>query len=71
MAAVLDGRTVVSIAHRLHVGHDADRVIVMEDGQISEAGPHRDLIEARGTYAALWESWHGASASTRPYPGCG
>ena len=60
MAAVLDGRTVVSIAHRLHVGHDADRVIVLEDGQIREAGTHRDLVQAGGAYAALWESWHGA-----------
>jgi ABC-type multidrug transport system fused ATPase/permease subunit len=61
MAAVLDGRTVVSIAHRLHVGHDADRVIVLEDGEIREAGPHRELISAGGAYAALWRSWHGAS----------
>jgi ABC-type multidrug transport system fused ATPase/permease subunit len=59
MAAVLDGRTVVSIAHRLHVGHDADRVIVLEDGEIREAGPHRELIAAGGAYAALWQSWHG------------
>jgi ABC-type multidrug transport system fused ATPase/permease subunit len=63
MAAVLDGRTVVSIAHRLHVGHDADRVIVLEDGEIREAGPHRELIAAGGAYAALWRSWHGG---TRP-----
>jgi ABC-type multidrug transport system fused ATPase/permease subunit len=61
IAAVLDGRTVVSIAHRLHVGHDADRVIVMADGEIRESGPHRELIRAGGTYAALWESWHGAA----------
>ena len=61
MAAVLDGRTVVSIAHRLHVGHDADRVIVLEDGEIRESGPHRELIQAGGPYAALWQSWHGAA----------
>jgi ABC-type multidrug transport system fused ATPase/permease subunit len=61
MAAVLDGRTVVSIAHRLHVGHDADRVIVLEDGEIRESGPHRELIQAGGAYAALWESWHGGA----------
>jgi len=61
MAAVLDGRTVVSIAHRLHVGHDADRVIVLEDGEIREAGTHRELISAGGAYAALWRSWHGAA----------
>jgi ABC-type multidrug transport system fused ATPase/permease subunit len=59
LSAVLDGRTVVAIAHRLHTAHDADRVIVMEAGQISESGTHRELIDARGPYAALWDSWHG------------
>jgi ABC-type multidrug transport system fused ATPase/permease subunit len=63
MAAVLDGRTVVSIAHRLHVGHDADRVIVMDNGEILESGPHRELVQAGGAYAALWDSWHGAARS--------
>jgi ABC-type multidrug transport system fused ATPase/permease subunit len=63
MAAVLDGRTVVAIAHRLHTGHDADRVIVMEDGQIREMGPHRELVAAGGAYAALWQSWHGGPRS--------
>jgi ABC-type multidrug transport system fused ATPase/permease subunit len=61
LSAVLDGRTVVAIAHRLHTAHDADRVIVMEDGRISESGPHGDLIKAEGAYAALWRSWHGKS----------
>jgi ABC-type multidrug transport system fused ATPase/permease subunit len=63
VAAVLDGRTVVAIAHRLHTAHDADRVIVLEDGRITETGPHHDLIAAAGSYAALWESWHGSPAS--------
>ena len=61
LSAVLDGRTVVAIAHRLQTAHDADRVVVMEDGRISESGPHRDLIKADGAYAALWRSWHGKS----------
>ena len=60
MSAVLDGRTVIATAHRLHTAHDADRVIVMEDGQISESGTHRELVEAAGPCAALWASWHGA-----------
>ncbi len=57
LSAVLDGRTVVAIAHRLHTAHDADRVAVVEDGQITEIGTHDELVDAGGPYAALWESW--------------
>ncbi|WP_460354076.1 ABC transporter ATP-binding protein [Actinoallomurus acanthiterrae] len=59
LSAVLDGRTVVAIAHRLHTAHDADRVAVVEDGRIIELGGHHDLIARDGSYAALWRSWHG------------
>lgn len=57
--AVLEGRTVVAIAHRLHTAHDADRVAVVTDGRISEIGPHHELVAAGGEYADLWHSWHG------------
>ncbi len=59
MAAVLEGRTVIAIAHRLHTAHDADRVAVMENGRITELGAHDELVAAGGTYAALWRSWQG------------
>ncbi|MEV4297767.1 ABC transporter ATP-binding protein [Microbispora rosea] len=61
LAAVLEGRTVIAIAHRLYTAHDADRVAVVEDGRISELGSHDDLVEAGGAYAALWDSWHGTA----------
>jgi ABC-type multidrug transport system fused ATPase/permease subunit len=57
LGAVLEGRTVIAIAHRLFSAHDADRVAVVEDGVISELGPHDELVSRNGSYAALWRSW--------------
>ncbi|WP_182111971.1 MULTISPECIES: ABC transporter ATP-binding protein [unclassified Actinotalea] len=57
LSAVLTGRTVVAIAHRLHTAHDADRVAVVDAGRITEIGSHDELVAAGGEYAALWRSW--------------
>jgi ATP-binding cassette subfamily C protein len=64
LAAVLEGRTVIAIAHRLHTAHDADRVAVMENGRLTELGAHDELVGADGAYAALWRSWHGERGGT-------
>ncbi|MEU0240456.1 ABC transporter ATP-binding protein [Nocardiopsis sp. NPDC006198] len=62
LAAVLKGRTVIAIAHRLHTAHDADTVVVMDDGRITEQGSHDELVAAGGAYARLWDSWHSHAA---------
>jgi ABC-type multidrug transport system fused ATPase/permease subunit len=57
LSAVLEGRTVIAIAHRLHAAHDADRVCVVIDGRIAELGTHDELVALNGEYASLWRSW--------------
>ena len=44
MNALLTGRTVVAIAHRLHTAHDADRIAVVIDGRVAELGSHDELV---------------------------
>ena len=55
LARAAEGRTVITIAHRLSTVADADRIVVLEDGHIVEEGTHNDLLERNGHYAGLWQ----------------
>jgi ATP-binding cassette subfamily B protein len=49
-----EGRTVITIAHRLSTIADADRIVVLENGQVVEEGTHDSLLASHGRYATLW-----------------
>ena len=67
LAAVAEGRTVVTIAHRLSTAERADRVAVMEHGRLVEVASHDELVEQGDRYARLWASWQaGLTAPTTP-----
>jgi ATP-binding cassette subfamily B protein len=62
LGRLMEGRTVVVIAHRLSTAQRADRVGVVTDGRLIEVGTHDDLVRREGHYAALFASWQGSAA---------
>jgi len=64
VAAVAEGRTVVTIAHRLSTAERADRVVVMERGRVVEVASHDELVEQGDRYARLWASWQAGLAAS-------
>jgi ABC-type multidrug transport system fused ATPase/permease subunit len=53
-----EGRTVVSVSHRLSLAARADRVVVLDGGRVVEQGPPGELLAAGGAYARLWALQH-------------
>ncbi|MGH8995742.1 MAG: ABC transporter ATP-binding protein [Acidimicrobiales bacterium] len=59
LTALMAGRTVIVIAHRLSTAERADRVGVVDAGGLLELGPHEELVAQGGRYAALYQAWIG------------
>jgi ATP-binding cassette subfamily B protein len=51
---LMKGRTAIVIAHRLSTIQKMDRILVLENGTITEQGTHSELVKKQGTYAQLW-----------------
>ncbi|MFD1598639.1 ABC transporter ATP-binding protein [Halobellus rarus] len=60
---LIEDRTAFVIAHRLSTIRDADRVVVLDDGEVVESGTHDELLAGSGEYAALWDAQLDESAT--------
>jgi len=56
------GKTVIMIAHRLSTVRNADRIYVLENGQLAEHGKHGELLEQKGLYAQMWAEYQKAAS---------
>ena len=65
---LLEGRTAILIAHRLATAMKADRIAVIDDGQIIELGSHDELIQLGGRYAEMFETWSSHSETEESTP---
>jgi ATP-binding cassette subfamily B multidrug efflux pump len=59
LGALMAGRTVIAVAHRLSTIARMDRLVVMEAGRIVEQGSHAELLAANGAYARMWNRQSG------------
>ncbi|MDQ0327523.1 ATP-binding cassette subfamily B multidrug efflux pump [Rhodopseudomonas julia] len=62
---LMQGKTVIAIAHRLSTIAAMDRLVVLERGQIVEAGTHQTLLQKNGVYSKLWERQSGGFLAPR------
>jgi ATP-binding cassette subfamily B protein len=63
MGVVAAGRTTLIIAHRLQTAMSADRIVVMENGQVADVGSHAELLERGGRYAQMWTAFEGEASA--------
>ncbi len=60
LSALIRGKTVIVVAHRLATIRDADQILVFDRGRLAESGRHDDLVATGGTYARLWQGYEQA-----------
>jgi ATP-binding cassette subfamily B protein len=63
-----EGRTVITVTHRLDAIVQADRIVVLDRGRLAEAGRHAELLARDGLYRRLWEQQHGFVAGDAEAP---
>jgi len=56
---LMEGKTVLAVAHRLSTIAALDRLIVLDEGSVIESGTHQELLENQGLYARLWQRQSG------------
>ncbi|NND84477.1 MAG: ABC transporter ATP-binding protein, partial [Acidimicrobiia bacterium] len=61
-----EGRTVVTIAHRMSTAEAADRVLVFDEGNLVQDGSHDALVIEGGIYGRLYESWQRGTRESTP-----
>jgi ATP-binding cassette, subfamily B, bacterial len=61
LTRLAEGRTTIAIAHRLSTAARADRVLVLDEGELVEDGTHDELVAAGGVYSRLYEAWMSAT----------
>ncbi len=65
---LLQGRTSIIIAHRLSTIHEADQIVVLDDGRITEMGTHQELMDKGGAYYNLYSMSYAYTDSKPPSP---